>query len=83
MARARAGLSGLQRHPENHVDRIRVVHSDGYAGRELDETEITVLRPAIAQLPEEDEADVVQLLTDLLLDSMMCEDPNEPGDDDG
>lgn len=83
MARARAGLSGPQRHPANQVDRIRVVHSDGYAGQESDETEITVLRPCIAQLPEEDGADVVQLLADLLLDSMMCDDPDGPGDDDG
>lgn len=83
MARVRAGLSGLQGHPENDVDRILVVHSDGYAGRESDEDEITVLRPSLAQLPEDDEAEVVQLLADLILDSMMCDDPDGPGDDDG
>jgi hypothetical protein len=83
VARTRAGLSGIRGHSENHVDGIRVVHSEGYAERESDETEITVLRPLLAQLSQDDVADVVQLLADLLRDSMMCDDPDRHGDEDG
>lgn len=48
MARPRAGLSGLQGPPNNHVGRIRAVYTGDYAGQESDETEITVPRLRVA-----------------------------------